>query len=275
VPDLRNGLALPEMERIRGGALADKLSIPVLGRAWQMLLKGIAEVDQAPDRRAAAEMVLIRLCHVADMPPPGELVRRLTAPERGPAEPGPSGGSGGSSGGRVLAVANGAPMAMAASAAAPRLASYRDVVALVAELREPVLHGYLRNAVHLVRFAPGVIELRPEPDAPRDLAANLGRVLQEATGTRWTIALSKAEGEQTIDQQAQMLDVARRGAASDHPLIRAIMDAFPGAVLGAVQDHNADAYGLPPETFPDMPLGEPVEPEDFMTDMPDDWEDDR
>jgi DNA polymerase-3 subunit gamma/tau len=276
VPELRDGLALPEIERTRGAALADKLSIPVLGRAWQMLLKGIAEVDQAPDRRAAAEMVLIRLCHVADLPPPGELVRRLTTTDRPPTEPGPSGGgSGGASGGRVLAVANGAPVAMAAPAAAPRLASYRDVVALIAELREPVLHGYLRNAVHLVRFAPGVIELRPEPDAPRDLAANLARVLQEATGTRWTIALSKAEGEQTIDQQAQILDVARRGAAADHPLIRAIMAAFPGAVLGAVQDHTADAYGLPPEAFPDIPLGEPVEPDDFMTDMPDDWEDDR
>jgi DNA polymerase-3 subunit gamma/tau len=203
------------------------------------------------------------------------LVRRLTSADRGPGDPAPAGGPGGSSGGRVLAVANGAPLAMSAPAAAPRLASYRDVVALVADLREPVLHGYLRNAVHLVRFAPGVIELRPEPDAPRDLAANLGRLLLEATGTRWTIALSKAEGEPTIDQQAQTLDVARRGAASDHPLVRAILDAFPGAVLGAVQDLNADAYGLPPEAFADMPLGEPVEPADFMTDMPDDWEDDR
>ena len=91
VPELRDGLALPEMERTRGAALADKLPIPVLGRAWQMLLKGIAEVDQAPDRRAAAEMVLIRLCHVADMPPPGELVRRLTAPaDRPGGEPSPA-----------------------------------------------------------------------------------------------------------------------------------------------------------------------------------------
>jgi DNA polymerase-3 subunit gamma/tau len=271
VPELRDGLALPEMERTRGAALADKLPVPVLGRAWQMLLKGIAEVDQAPDRRAAAEMVLIRLCHVADMPPPGELVRRLTS---GPSEPPSGGGGSGASGGRVLAVANGAPVAMAAPATAPRLASVRDVVALVAEQREPLLHGYLRNAVHLVRFAPGVIELRPEPDAPRDLASTLARVLQDVTGQRWTIALSKAEGEKTIDQQAQALDVVRRDAASDHPLIRAIMEAFPGATMGAVQDHTADAYGLPPELI-DMPLGEPVEPADFMTDMPDDWEDDR
>ena len=79
VPALRDSQDLPEAERTRGAALADQLSVPVLARAWQMLLKGVGEVETAPDRRAAAEMVLIRLCHVADLPPPGDLVRRLTA----------------------------------------------------------------------------------------------------------------------------------------------------------------------------------------------------
>jgi DNA polymerase-3 subunit gamma/tau len=78
VPGLATSAALPEVERTRGTALSEKLSIPWLGRLWQMLLKGVAEVEAAPDRRAAAEMVLIRLCHVADMPPPAELVRKLT-----------------------------------------------------------------------------------------------------------------------------------------------------------------------------------------------------
>src|SRR3984885_9157604 len=79
VPSLRDSQELPEAERTRGTALADRLSVPVLARAWQMLLKGVAEVETAPDRRAAAEMVLIRLCHVSDLPPPGDLVRRLSA----------------------------------------------------------------------------------------------------------------------------------------------------------------------------------------------------
>ena len=79
VPALRDSAELPEAERTRGAALADRLSVPALARAWQMLLKGVGEVETAPDRRAAAEMVLIRLCHVADLPPPGDLVRRLAA----------------------------------------------------------------------------------------------------------------------------------------------------------------------------------------------------
>ena len=85
LPALRESQDLPEAERTRGAALADRLSVQALARAWQMLLKGVGEVEAAPDRRAAAEMVLIRLCHVADLPPPGDLVRRLTAASAGTA----------------------------------------------------------------------------------------------------------------------------------------------------------------------------------------------
>ena len=253
VPDLREGLQLPEAERTRGAALADRLPIPVLGRAWQMLLKGLAEVDGAPDRRAAAEMVLIRLCHLADVPPPGELVRRLTAspPPAPPSSPGPSGGMRAVAGGGV---AMRAPME--APSPAPRPTSFRDVVALCSG-RDPTLHSHLRHSVHLVRFAPGVLELRPEPVAPRDLAARLAAVLLAETGTRWTIALSKAPGEPTLGEQGDAAEAARRHAAADHPLVQAILAAFPGATIGKVQDSSVDDYGLPAP----IPLGEPDMPD--------------
>ena len=150
VPALREGNELPEAERTTGAALADRLSMPVLGRLWQMLLKGVAEVEQAPDRRAAAEMVLIRCCYVADLPSPGELVRRMQgspAPAAaGPASPERSGESASprpmlaasvpQPGGTVRAVANGSPVMEAmplAAAAGPRLQSLRDV-AILAEV---------------------------------------------------------------------------------------------------------------------------------------------
>jgi len=252
VPALRDSHDLSEAERTRGAALADRLSVPVLARAWQMLLKGVAEVETAPDRRAAAEMVLIRLCHVAELPPPGDLVRRLsggTASGSGVSAPGPSGGG-------VRAVVGGAPVA--APVAAPRLASFRDVTALVAECREAMLHAHLVHSVHVVRFAPPVIELRPQPEAPKDLAARLGGLLTEATGTRWTIALSTAAGEPTVAEQGSAADAARRVAAADHPLVRAIMDAFPGARIDTVHDTAADAYGLP---VADVADAEPSEDE--------------
>jgi DNA polymerase III subunit gamma/tau len=252
VPSLRDSQELPEAERIRGSALADRLSVPMLARAWQMLLKGVGEVETAPDRRAAAEMVLIRLSHVSELPTPGDLVRRLgsaTTHASGLPTPPPSGGG-------ARAVAGGAPIP--AVDAAPRLASFRDVTALVADRREAMLHAHLIHSVHVVRFAPPVIELRPQPEAPRDLAARLGALLTEATGARWTIALSTAEGEPTVAEQGSAADAARRTAAADHPLVRAIMDAFPGARIDTVHDTAADAYGLPTADTTD------VEPSDEM-----------
>jgi DNA polymerase-3 subunit gamma/tau len=251
---LAEGAALPEAERVRGGALAQSLSVPVLGRAWQMLLKGVAEVETAPDRRAAAEMVLIRLCYVADLPTPGDLVRRLgdgranpppsspplmaiVAPREAALSP-PSARDGGGN----LSVSNGAPISRPEALLA--LNSFREVAELVRDRREAMLHAHLLHSVHLVRFSPGVIELRTEPDAPRDLASRLGAVLQEATGTRWTIALSAAEGDATLARQGEDADIARRESASEHPLVRAILLAFPGASVGAVRDSRVDSYGL-------------------------------
>jgi len=211
VPSLAASNTLPEAERTRGAALAEVLSIPYLGRLWQMLLKGVQEVDAAPDRRAAAEMILIRLCHVADLPPPGELLKRLT--EGGGAVP--------AGGGGARAVANGG----AVMEAAPRAISFNDVVALAGAKRDVMLYAHLRQSAHLVRFAPPVIELRLEPRAPRDLCAKLAALLEAETGRRWTIALSHEAGAPTIDQA----EGAAEESAADHPLVRAILAEFPGA----------------------------------------------
>ncbi len=200
VPALRESHELSEAERTRGATLADRLSVSALARAWQILLKGVNEVETAPDRRAAAEMVLIRLCHVADLPSPGELVRRVSqAPTMPPAAmAGSSGGGGG-----VRAVAGGGAQLAAQPQAdgAPRLTGIRDVAMLLAERREALMHAHLLHSVHVIRFAPPVIEIRPEADVPRDFAARLGAILLEATGTRWTIALSAAPGEPTLAEQ--------------------------------------------------------------------------
>jgi DNA polymerase-3 subunit gamma/tau len=258
IPALRDSFELPEAERTRGAAMADKLTVPVLGRAWQMLLKGVAEVEASPDRRAAADMVLIRLCHVADLPTPGELVRRLQgqpgAPSAPPPSPGPTGGG-------VRAVAGGGSLAMADPApATPRLGSFRDVLALASAEREMLLHGHLLHSVHLVRFAPPVIELRPQPDAPRGLAAELAKLLTRVTGTRWTVVLSAAEGEATLAAQGGAAEATRRASAADHPLVRAILEAFPGARIEAVRAPGVDPYGLPIDSGAAV-LGEPDMPE--------------
>ena len=144
-----------------------------------------------------------------------------------------------------MAGGGGAVMAVPVAARLP--ASFREVAALVAEQREPSLHAHLVHSVHLVRYAPPVIELRPQAEAPRDMAARLSAVLGEATGVRWTIALSAQVGELTLAEQGSAADTARRQSAAQHPLVQAILAAFPGAKIEAVHDSRTDAYGLPAE----------------------------
>lgn len=256
LPDLRKDPTLTEDERVRGTALADKLSIPVLARAWQMLLKGVQEVAQdGVDRRAAAEMVLIRLAHAADLPTPGDLVRRLTE------QAAQGGGQGGAApgqappphGGGLRAVAGGgavmaAPAASLPAAAAPALAqpsSWREVVAL-ASGKDPKLHADLRFYAHPVRVTPGHIELRPAAAAPRDLSPRLVAFLHAATGTRWTVSLVNAGGEPTLAEQGRSAEQDRLTVARSHPLVLAVLQAFPGATIEMVRDAALDAYGLPP-----------------------------
>jgi DNA polymerase-3 subunit gamma/tau len=252
VPALRRDPSLTEAERGKGAELADKLSIPVLARAWQMLLKGLQEVAQdGVDRRAAAEMVLIRIAHVAEMPTPGDLVRRLT-------EGGAAAGAGtapppGPPGGGLRAVAGGGAVAAAAPAPAPAVApqpgNWRDVVALTSG-RDPKLHGELRIFAHPVRVAPGRIEFRPAEGAPRDLSPRLAAFLLSATGMRWTISVASSGGEPTLAEQGKTAEQDRLALARTHPLVQAVLSAFPGATIETVRDASLDAYGLPPPPPP-------------------------
>jgi DNA polymerase-3 subunit gamma/tau len=240
VPSLAQSPALPEMERTRGKTLADMLSIPFLGRLWQMLLKGLQEVEAAPDRRAGAEMILIRLCHVADLPPPGDLVKKLT--ESQGALTGPPAGSPGPGGG-ARAVVNGGAVAQAAL---PRALTFQDVVALAQARRDVMLYAHLRQSVHLVRFAPPVIEMRlaADPRVPRDLTGRLAALLEAETGRRWTIVLSHLPGEPTIDEAEGVARARAEDEALAHPLVQAILAQFPGARLEAPS---------PPAEEPEMP----------------------
>ncbi len=248
IPTLKDDPELPEAERTRGAALGERVSVPVLARAWQMALKGVAEVESAPDRRAAADMVLIRLCYAADLPPPGELIRTLvgsgaapgTPAPGAPPSPAPSAAPSGRQSPVRLAALGTAALAAETTAPTSLPESFRAVVALATEAREALLAAELLHHAHLVRFAPPVIEIHPDPEAPRDLAARLARFLHGKTGVRWTIGLVSGPGELTLAEAERATEAARRQAASRHPLVSAILTAFPGAEIGAMHDIGGD-----------------------------------
>jgi len=273
-PKAAGAPAVSENDRVRGAALAEALSVPVLGRAWQILLKGLGEVRLAPSAVQAAEMALIRLAHVADLPSPAELIRRIRdgAPT-GDADSRTSPSAAAAPAAPVAAVPptgpDPAPKPVPKPVAAPvsepapapaRTAGPRDfeaVVALFEARREMLLHACLVNQVHLVRFEPGHIALRAEDGAPGDLAMRVSRMLSDWTGAQWLVSLSNDPGEPTLGAQRAAAADRRRGAAISHPLVQAALETFPGATVEAVLEHE------PPATGDDDIVAAPIEDDDF------------
>jgi len=253
---------LSEAERSLAESLAEKLDIGVLARAWQMLLRGLEEAATAPRALAAAEMVLVRLCYMAELPGPRELAKALAGDAAGqgagapahsggsaPApssEPAPSGASVAvrrQPAGSAEAVQAEVPAAEAGAAPETRLASFEDVIALVNEKREPMLAHALENHVRLIAFAPPTIEISVMEDAPPTLANNLREKLREWTGERWMVAVTDGVGEETFAErrrareQAEAKEKARRiSELQDHPKVRELLETFPGARITDVRD---------------------------------------
>jgi DNA polymerase-3 subunit gamma/tau len=255
-PDVLNQPAVPEAERKRGGALAKDLSLPVLARTWQMLLKGLGEAQYAPQPLAAVEMALIRLMHVADLPTPGDLVKQLVGQGGGVSSPAstsaPRGGGGGNGngpsnfGGPVTSVISTqqvahnpvpqAPVQAAQNQPAIRLETFDALVELFKEKKEGILLTHLTNNVHLVHFEHGRIDLRPTAMAPADLPNKVAACLLKWTGARWLVSVSGDLGAPTLKEQAQAAEAELRRRAAEHPLVKAVLDAFPGATIDAVRD---------------------------------------
>ncbi len=230
---------VPEAERVRGRAMADGLSMAQLARAWQMLLKGLGETLSAPRPDQAAEMILVRLAYTADLPTPADALDgspgqsaahvQAAAPKAAPES--------------ILAQAvpreNAArPDAQGAPEARADPATFDDVVALTAERNEVRLHANLISSLHLVSFEPGRIEFHPGDHAPPDLAGQLTTFLNQATDRRWVVTVSGDPGRATISQQKQAEDARARAEAAEHPLVKAVLDTFPGATIADV--HPAD-----------------------------------
>ncbi len=127
------------------------------------------------------------------------------------------------------------PAAPPSASLVPMPESFAEAVALFAERREVLLNAHLVNHAHLVRFEPGRIELRPAEGAPKDLANSLGRRLTEWTGERWVVTVSGEPGAPTLGAQAADAERAAKEAAAADPLVRAVLDTFPGATIAAVR----------------------------------------
>ncbi len=233
-------------ERSRGLAMAEVVPMRVLTRMWQMLLKSLEEVAASPNAMMAAEMAVIRMTHVADLPDPEQLMRRL-AEGPGPASPAPQGRGPAPAGtvtyaapratGSAASVGNGTATALARDpeVALARYASFPAVLELIRSNRDVKLLLEVENHVRLVHYAPGRIEFEPVADAPRDLAATLAQKLQSWTGVRWGVSVVSSGGKPTIAEERGASEIAAKEKARENPLVQAVFAAFPEAKITAIR----------------------------------------
>jgi DNA polymerase-3 subunit gamma/tau len=273
LPAVADDLSLAEAERTRGRTFAASLSMRVLSRTWQMLFKGLAEVQEAGKPLAAAEMVLVRIAYAADLPTPDEVIRNIA--ENGAAAPAPT--NGGGSPRPSLSprgdAARGAPRASLAPAqlvtaqvpdisamraepaAAPALsiATFPALIALANEKRDILMKTALERDVRLVRIEDGKLEIALEPSARKTLVNDLSRKISEWTGRRWMVVVSAEEGSATVSSQnAAKRDALEEGVRAD-PLVQAVLAKFPGAEIVGVKrrdDVVADMSAAGDEPMP-------------------------
>ncbi len=264
---------IPPAERDRGREMAARLPMRVLSRMWQMLLKSLEEVAHAPNAMMAAEMAVIRMTHVADLPDPEALMRRLAdapatgggPPARTPAAPPPARGAGAPMAQALPrsapAPATGGATALARAPAAEAevslaaFGSFEAVLDLIRQRRDMRLLMEVETGLRLVRYAPGRIEFEPAPGAPRDLAATLSQRLQSWTGARWGVSVLSGGGQPTVAEAREAKARAAEAEARRNPVVAAVFAAFPEARISAVRTPDAPAPaaeegGTPPEAEP-------------------------
>ena len=241
-----DALSLPKEQAARLAAIGAHTSAGTLSRLWQMLLKAHDEVRRAPDAMAAAEMALIRLCYAADLPGPEEALKALRdgAPIGGG---GPGGGvavgGGGSGGGAVSAHA---PMTMAApgAQAMPVVASFDDVMALIAAKRDIGLRLDAEQYIRPISFRPGAITFEAGPGAPGNLAGRLVRFLKEHTGQPWLVAAEGGGGAESLMERQKREEREALDEIKKDPFVSSVLSAFPGAEIVEIRKL------LTPETPP-------------------------
>ena len=224
-----------EDEKLRGGDFAKRLGMAHLTRGWQMLLKGISETNLAAQPSAAAEMVIIRLAHAANLPSGDELLKQVQEQKASvpriaaqvqvpPREP--------LAEARVMSqaipkqVENGETARPTAS-----VKTFAGIVAMAAEKRDIKFKSDLERYIRPISVSDGKIEIALETATDPGLPNELSRKLEQWTGRRWIVAVSNAGGEATIAQQKKDAKNSAMQWAKAQKDVQAVLKAFPGAEI--------------------------------------------
>ncbi len=260
-PELADDGSMAAAERQRCTEMAEKLPMSVLTRTWQMLLKGIDETLKAPSEKQAAEMVLIRLAYAADLPTPGDMIKEIksggipvsavqtsAAPSVPPAGSAQSGWSG------VRISGNTVPAVQTRPQETVMFNSLADIAAYAYKQNEMMFAYNVENYVSLVSFEQGKIEFFPMDRAPNNLAGEMVEKLRQWTGRQWVVTVVSRQGGQTLIQQARTNAENLKKTMTQHPLVTAVLKAFPGARIDTIrlqkeEENESEDYGYETDSF--------------------------
>lgn len=262
-PDAADDPTVSPDEKTRGQAFSQSLSMRVLTRTWQLLLKALEEISSAPNPMMAAEMAVIRITHVSDLPSPEELVKKLTG-THSESEGVKKGNSGGSVSNttssnfkptqqtetRPIKNEGNTALALDTETLDLQYPTFESVLEIIRKFRDMKLLIDVENSVRLSSYVPGRIEFTPTENAPKDLAQRLGQLLQNWTGFRWAITVVGNCSGETIQEQRNAKDATLKREAKLHPFVKTVFDNFPKASIIEIKSQaeivaEAEETGLP------------------------------
>ena len=270
-PQLQQDVTWPESDRRQGAEMIKTLTLPALMRVWQVLHKGYEEVSRSPLPSKAAEMVLVRVGYLSDLPQADDLLASL----QGAPRPSPALSSVVAEGFKNPSSAS----TQSSSATSPTRgevpntsvyptsllvgevdceqreqageglkkpqtepivdaestmpATFPALLEMLKGAKEPILYSNILQDIHLVSYAPGSMTVRLADMASKALPTQLRQVLEKMTGQSWTVDVTTEGGDPTHVQQKKAEHDEKVKISQEHPLVKALTESFPGATVTA------------------------------------------
>jgi len=250
-PDAADDPTVSPDEKARGQSFSQSLSMRVLTRTWQLLLKALDEISSAPNSMMAAEMAIIRITHVSDLPSPGELVKKLTNSQpdntvvKKESSEGPKTNTTSSNyiqsqskETNSTSIDGNTALALDAETLALQYPTFESVLEIIRKFRDMKLLIDVENSIRLSSYMPGRIEFTPTKDAPKDLAQRLGQLLQSWTGFRWAVTVVSHCSAKTIQEHRNAEEAQLELDAKLHPFVKTVFEKFPKASITEIKSQT-------------------------------------
>ncbi len=260
IPALLNSTSLSEIEKKTFATLSTSCSLAVLSKIWQMLIKGISEINMAPSAVEALEMILLRVAYSASLPTPYEILNEV---KKNSDLAGTSSVYSGQSAllqNSAAAVPVSVPPSgtekkndLTATVSAGETSGFNTVEDLLRYLegtKKALIEYSIKHDVCIREFSDGHIAMNIAPSIHQDFIMNLHKLLSEATGRQWEIEIIKGDLGETIADKEKSAAEATKKNVSEYPLVKKILEEFKGAKIETVIRKNLEELA---ENEPDIP----------------------